>query len=59
MVNAKLSYVLVVKISYFSNFSKNLCAISKETHVVYIWLNFKFDFDLDDDLYWIQASLIK
>jgi hypothetical protein len=31
----------------------NLCAISKVALVVYVWLIFKLDFDLDDDLIWI------
>jgi hypothetical protein len=36
-----------------------LCAISKVALVVFLWLIFKLDFDLDDDLIWIQASFTK
>jgi hypothetical protein len=59
MVDEKISYVLVVKISYFSNLKNKLCVISKVVLLMCIWLIFKFDFDLDDELYWIQASLTK
>jgi hypothetical protein len=59
MVDARIPCVLVVKISYFSNLFCNLCAISKVALLICIWLIFMFDFDLDDDLYWIQASLTK
>jgi hypothetical protein len=53
MVDAGILYVLVVKISDFFYLKKNLCAISKVTLVVFLWLIFKLDFDLDDDLIWI------
>jgi hypothetical protein len=53
MVDAKIPYVLVVKISDFFDFFKNLCATSKVALVVFVWLIFKLDFDLNDDLYWI------
>jgi hypothetical protein len=47
-------YVLVVKISDFYYFFWNLCAISKVVALlVFVWLIFKLDFDLDDDLIWI------
>jgi hypothetical protein len=52
MVDARILYVLVVKISDFSDFFINLCAISKLALVIFVWLIFKLDFDLDDDLYW-------
>jgi hypothetical protein len=55
MVDAKISCVLVFKISIYFG----LCAISKVALVICLWLIFKLDFDLDDDLYCIQASLIK
>jgi hypothetical protein len=53
MVDAGILYVLVVKISDFFDLKKNLCAISKVALVVFLWLIFKLDFDLDDDLIWI------
>jgi hypothetical protein len=53
MVDAGILYVLVVKISDFFYFFINLCAISKVALVVFLWLIFKLDFDLDDDLIWI------
>jgi hypothetical protein len=53
MVDARLPYVLVVKISDFFNLKNKLCAISKVALIVFVWLIFKLDFDLDDDLYWI------
>jgi hypothetical protein len=53
MVDVRILYVLVVKISDFFNFFRNLCAISKVALVVFLWLIFKLDFDLDDDLIWI------
>jgi hypothetical protein len=53
MVDARILYVLVVKISNFLFFYCNLCAISKVALVVFVWLIFKLDFDLDDDLIWI------
>jgi hypothetical protein len=53
MINAGILYVLVVQISYFFDLIKNLFAISKVALVVFLWLIFKLDFDLDDDLIWI------
>jgi hypothetical protein len=53
MVDARILYVLVVKISDFFYLFWNLCAISKVALVVFLWLIFKLDFDLDDDLIWI------
>jgi hypothetical protein len=53
MVDAGILYVLVVKNSDFFYLKKNLCAISKVAHAVFLWLIFKLDFDLDDDLIWI------
>jgi hypothetical protein len=53
MVDARILYVLVVKISDFFNLKNKLCAISKVALVVCLWLIFKLDFDLDDDLIWI------
>jgi hypothetical protein len=53
MIDAKIPYVLVVKISDFFNLKNKLCAISKVALVVFLWLIFKLDFDLDDNLYWI------
>jgi hypothetical protein len=53
MVDAGMLYVLVVKISDFFYLKKNLCAISKVALIVFLWLIFKLDFDLDDDLIWI------
>jgi hypothetical protein len=38
MVNAKILYVLVVRISDFFDFFGNLCAISKAAFVVFVWL---------------------
>jgi hypothetical protein len=53
MVDAGILYVLVVKkLDSFFLFL-NLCAISKVALVVFVWLIFKLDFNLDDDLYWI------
>jgi hypothetical protein len=40
-------------ISTFFDFKRKLCAISKGALVKCVWLIFKLDFDLDDDLYWI------
>jgi hypothetical protein len=37
----------------FFDLKKKLCAISKVALVVFLWLIFKLDFDLDDDLIWI------
>jgi hypothetical protein len=53
MVDARILHVLVVKISDFFDLKNNLCANSKVALVVFLWLIFKLDFDLDDDLYWI------
>jgi hypothetical protein len=53
MVDARILYAIVVKISDFFDFFGNLCAISKVALVVFGWLIFKLDFDLDDDLIWI------
>jgi hypothetical protein len=53
MIDAGTLYVLVVKISYFFNLKNKLCAISKVALVVFLWLIFKLNFDLDDDLIWI------
>jgi hypothetical protein len=53
MVDVGILYVFVVKISDFFNFFWNLCAISKVALIVFLWLIFKLDFDLDDDLIWI------
>jgi hypothetical protein len=52
-VDARVLYVLVVKISDFFDFFWNLCVISKVAFIVFEWLIFKLDFDLDDDLIWI------
>jgi hypothetical protein len=52
MVDGRILYVLVVRISDFFDFFGNLCAISKVALVVFLWLVFKLDFDLDDDLIW-------
>jgi hypothetical protein len=53
MVDVRLLYVLVVRNSDFFDFLIYLCAISKVALVVFLWLIFKLDFDLDDDLIWI------
>jgi hypothetical protein len=53
MVDARILYVLVVKFSIFFNFLINLCTILKVALVIFLWLIFKLDFDLDDDLIWI------
>jgi hypothetical protein len=53
MVYARILHVLVVNFLDFLDFSWNLCAISKVALVVFVWLIFKLDFDLDDDLIWI------
>jgi hypothetical protein len=53
MVDARILYVLVVKISDFFYLKEKLCGISKVALVVFLWLIFKLDFDLDDDLIWI------
>jgi hypothetical protein len=53
MVDAEILHILVVKKNWFFWFFWNLCAISKVALVVFLWLIFKLDFDLDDDLIWI------
>jgi hypothetical protein len=53
MVDAGILYVFGVKISKFFNLKNKLCAISKVALVVFLWLIFKLDFDLDDVLIWI------
>jgi hypothetical protein len=53
MVDAGILYVLVVKISDFFDFFINLCTISKVALAIFLWLIFKLDFDLDDDLIWV------
>jgi hypothetical protein len=53
MVDARILYVLVVKFSDFFDLFIYLCAISKVALVVFLWLIFKLNFDLDDDLIWI------
>jgi hypothetical protein len=53
MVDARIPYVLVVKSSNFINYFLNLCTISKVTLINCIWLIFKLNFELDNDLYWI------
>jgi hypothetical protein len=53
MVDIEILYVLVVKISDFFDILQNLFAISKVALVVFLWLIFKLDFNLDDDLIWI------
>ena len=53
MVHAKIPYVLMVKISIFFNLKNKLCATSKVALIKCLWLIFKLDFDLDDDVCWI------
>jgi hypothetical protein len=53
MVHARILYVLVVKISDFFYLKNKLFAISKVALVIFLWLIFKLDFDLDEDLIWI------
>jgi hypothetical protein len=53
MVDVGILYVLVVKISEFFDLKNKLCVISKVALIVFLWLIFKLDFDLDDDLIWI------
>jgi hypothetical protein len=53
MVDARILHVLVKKISDCFYLKNKLCAISKVALVVFLWLIFKLDFDLDDDLIWI------
>jgi hypothetical protein len=50
MVDTRILYVLVIKNSDFFDLKKNLYAISKVALIVFVWLIFKLDFDLDDDL---------
>ena len=59
MVDVKIPCIFVIKISNFLYFLINLCAILKIALVICLWLIFKLDFDLDDDLYWIQALAMK
>jgi hypothetical protein len=47
-VDARVAYVLVVKISNFFDLKKNYVAL-----VECEWLIFKLHFGLDNDLYWI------
>jgi hypothetical protein len=58
-VDARIAYLLVVKISIFFDFFWNLCGISKAVFVECEWLIFKLHFGFDIDLYWIWASLTK
>jgi hypothetical protein len=58
-VDARVAYVLVVKITDFFNFFWNLCGISKVALVECEWSIFKLHFGLDNDLCWIWASLTK
>jgi hypothetical protein len=53
MVDVRILYVLVVKISDFFDLKKKLSAISKVALIVFVQLIFKLDFDLDDGLIWI------
>jgi hypothetical protein len=53
MVDARILYVLVVIFLDFLDLKNKLCAISKVALVVFLWLIFKLNFDLDDDLIWI------
>jgi hypothetical protein len=57
MVDARIPYLLIIKISNLFQFKKKLYVISKVALVVCVWLMYKVDVDLDDDLCWIQASL--
>jgi hypothetical protein len=50
MVNVGILYVLVVKILDFFYLKNKLYTISKVALVVFLWLIFKLDFDLEDDL---------
>jgi hypothetical protein len=52
-VDARVAYVLVVKISDFLFYFLNLCGISKVALVECDWLIFKLHFGLDNDLCWI------
>jgi hypothetical protein len=58
-IDARILYVLVVEISIFYFIFWNLCGISKVAFVECEWLTFKLHFGLDNDLYWIWASLAK
>jgi hypothetical protein len=49
MVDPEILYVLEVKISNFFDLKKIICAISKVALVVFLWLIFKLDFDLQVD----------
>jgi hypothetical protein len=51
MVDAGILYVLVVKKFDIFDFFK--IYVPKVAFVVFLWLIFKLDFDLDDDLIWI------
>jgi hypothetical protein len=53
MIDARIIHVLVVKISDFFDLKNKLCVISKVALVVFVWLIFKLDLNLDDDLIWI------
>jgi hypothetical protein len=57
MVDARIPYVLVVIISKKINCILTLCANSKVALIKCIWLIFKLDFDLDDDVYSIGFKL--
>jgi hypothetical protein len=59
MVDARILYVLVIKISIFLKIKINVCVISKVALIVCVWLIFKHNFDLDDDFYWIQSFINK
>jgi hypothetical protein len=52
-VDIGILYVPEIKISYFFYLKNKLCTISKVALVVFLWLIFKLDFDLDDDFIWI------
>jgi hypothetical protein len=55
-VDARVAYVIVVKISDFFNFFWNLCGISKVAFVECEWLIFKPHFGLDNDLCWFELQ---
>jgi hypothetical protein len=50
MVDARIPYAFKVFFKFF------LYAISKVALMKYVWLIFKLDYLLDDDLHWIKAS---
>jgi hypothetical protein len=52
-VDARIAYVLVVRISDFFDLKNKLCGISKVALVECEWLIFKLHFGLDNDLCWI------